>query len=172
MTSVARITSPRMNKRLRMAKAHRYYSLDDVIALYSVSSNTVGNWRNAGLPSIKASIRLFRGEELNAFHKRRKLEAKCPCTRDEIYCVCCKTKHSLLEEPYKVDFFGKLRVAVVITCPDTGGTARKFISQGDLDHLQEFGKPKSSPENRDYSASLVPAEIGDLAQAEESDDDC
>lgn len=153
-------------KNPRSAKLNRFYSREDVMSLYDVSSNTVRNWQNTGLASIKADNVLFSGDDLNAFHKQRRSEAKSPCRYDEIYCMCCKSRHSLREALYEVSFPRRGRPEVIFACPETGGMARKYVGPRDILLLKELRETKSSPENRDYSASLVPAEIGDLAQTQ------
>ena len=153
-------------KNPRLAKANRLYSRADVMEVYDVSRNTVQNWRNAGLVSIEAEPRLFRGDELNAFHKRRREDAKCACDFDEIYCVGCKCKHSLLQEAYEIALRSQKHIAIVVACPDGFGMAQKFIRATDFNVLEELRKTKSSAENHDYSASLVSAEVGQLPEVE------
>ncbi|MTI05506.1 hypothetical protein E1180_08245, partial [Roseibium denhamense] len=106
-------------KSARLARAHWLYSIEDVIALYLVSRQTVRNWMRYGLKAIEAQKTLFLGQDLNEFHARRRKEVKVPCSFEEIYCVCCKQKHSFLIEPFTVEQRGKFRTLVSIQCPET-----------------------------------------------------
>lgn len=82
----------------RLAKVNHFYSPDEVQALYGVCRNTVGNWLRSGLCCFEnGSRRLFRGDQLNDFHRARRDRSKSPCGLYEIHCVSCGGKHSLLE---------------------------------------------------------------------------
>ena len=100
-----------------------------------------------GLKAIEAPKTLFRGQDLNGFHARRCKDAKVPCSFEEIYCVCCKRKHSFLIEPFKIEEHCKFRTAVSIQCPETGGRTRKLVRESDLLRLRELQKLKSSAGN-------------------------
>jgi Holliday junction resolvase-like predicted endonuclease len=108
-------------KSARLARAHWLYSIEDVIALYLVSTQIVRNWMRYGLKAIRAQKTLFLGQDLNEFHARRRKEAKVPCTFEEIYCVCCKQKHSFLIEPFTVEQRGKFRTLVPVQVPMASG---------------------------------------------------
>ncbi|WP_428687038.1 hypothetical protein [Roseibium sp.] len=136
-------------KSSRVARAHWLYSIDDVIALYLVSRQTVRNWRRYGLKAIEAERPLFLGQDLNEFHDRRRKEAKVPCSNEEIYCVCCKQKHSFFIEPFTVELKGKFLTLVSIQCPETGGRTIKFVRESDLYRLRELQKLNRSAETPD-----------------------
>jgi helix-turn-helix protein len=89
-------------KNSRKARANWLYTHQDVQDLYQVCPNTVRNWRRSGLKSIAAKNRLFLGRDLNEFHKQRRREAKRPSKFPDYFCLCCKLKHSLLQEPFQV----------------------------------------------------------------------
>lgn len=128
-------------KRIRMnsraARANWLYTSEDVQKLYQVTPNTVSNWIRYGLPYFPTKQRLFKGEHLNAFHAARNKAARQVCAKDEIYCLCCKQKHSLLQEPFEVQSRGRMRLEISIKCPTTGGEARSYISESVLDDLRE-----------------------------------
>lgn len=102
-----------------------------------------------GLKAIEAQKTLFRGQDLNAFHARRRKEAKVPCTFEEIYCVCCKQKHSFLIEPFTIDQRGKFRTLVSIRCAETDGRTTKFVRESDLHRLRDLQKRNCSAETPD-----------------------
>lgn len=146
--------SARVKKGVRSAGGRRFlgkarstwlYTQQDVQELYGVCPNTVRNWRREGLKSTKVNLRLFLGRDLNDFHKRRREEAKRPCGPDEIYCLCCKQKHSLLEVQFSVEDKGRFRTRLRVTCPVTGGTTTTYVSDTDLVSLTQRLKRSSSP---------------------------
>ncbi|WP_269584062.1 helix-turn-helix domain-containing protein [Roseibium sp. Sym1] len=122
---------------LGKARANWLYTQPEVQKLFGVCPNTIRNWRRNGLRSFKANVRLFLGRDLNAFHKRRYEDAKRPCAPGEVYCVCCKQKHSLREVPYLLDSKSRFRTRVLITCPATGGTSATYIRETDLTSLTQ-----------------------------------
>ncbi|NRP69391.1 hypothetical protein ILFOPFJJ_00257 [Ensifer psoraleae] len=61
-------------------------------------ATTLANWIKYGLRSIEADQRLLRGEDVNGFHHKRRTGAKRACRLDEVYCVSCKNKHSMIDE--------------------------------------------------------------------------
>lgn len=133
-------------KNLGKARANWLYSGEEVQALFCVCANTVRNWQRDGLKSTKARVRLFLGRDLNAFHRKRREDAKRPCGQHEIYCLCCKRKHSLLHVPFVVDGPGRFRMRVVVTCPETGGRSPTYISETKLARLRQALKHNSSPD--------------------------
>lgn len=128
----------------RAARAHWFYTIEDARALYGVSRNTIRNWMRYGLKAIDAPKTLFRGLDMNEFHARRRKDAKVPCSFEEIYCVCCKRKHSFLIEPFKIEERCKFRTAVSVQCPETGGRTKKLVCESDLLRLRDLQKLKSS----------------------------
>lgn len=136
-------------KNPRTAKTNRYYSTNDVMALYAVSYGTVQNWIRKGLRCNETGKRLFSGADLNEFHKQRREDAKRPCKAHEIYCVICKHKHSLFDEPIETVDWGGRRVAVGVRCPEGDGTTKKFIRMDDFEALSNVIKSKSSKETPD-----------------------
>lgn len=149
----------RIRKSLNAAKTHWLYSPDEVMALYGVCRNTVLNWIRSGLPAIEAEERLFRGCDLNRFQQERRLKVKRPGEPHEIYCIRCKTLHSLLEEPFKVETsrFGR---HVELICPDTGQSIRKFVAEADIDSVLRLDPSRPRAESQNYSASPVSSGFG------------
>ncbi|MGF9693730.1 helix-turn-helix domain-containing protein [Rhizobium sp. 0TCS1.26] len=111
----------------RLAKINRFYSPDEVQELYGICRNTLGNWVRTGLKHFeKDKRRLFRGDQLNHFHRDRRQRRKSPCGAYEIYCVSCGNKHSLLVGGVTAEH-GRQRVRVEMACPEGSGRASKWI---------------------------------------------
>lgn len=137
MTSPHKASAYKILKSPKLARANWLYMRSDVLELYGVCPNTVRNWIRQGLVSFDAKGRLFRGAELNAFHRERQKAAKRPCSPFEIFCLCCKQKHSLLDTSFTPSWIGRFRTKVVVRCPETGGTTQTFISETNLDELRQ-----------------------------------
>lgn len=145
MSARSKKVSPGNRKYFGKARANWLYNTAEVQELYDVCANTVRNWRRAGLRSTKTRVRLFLGRDLNAFHKKRREDAKRPCGPNEIFCVCCKQKHSLLRVPFEVSGPGRFRMRVIVTCPETGGRSPTYISETKHSRLRQALRHKSSP---------------------------
>ncbi len=125
------LAKPKRRKYLkssRQVKTNRLYTQQEIMEIYDVSRNTILNWIRYGLPVIKAKKRLFHGEAVNEFHRKRRENAKIPCDDTEIYCVSCKNKHSLLIEPFEVVCRSSPLVWIVVKCPDTGVPVHRYAA--------------------------------------------
>ena len=150
-------------KNPRQAKMHWNYSRPDVMSMYDVSTNTISNWIANGLRVIKGKDLLFRGSDLNAFHRYRRDNAKRPCDWHEVYCFCCKQRHSLLVLDYQIATTRNYGIRITFTCPETEKTGRKLLGQEAFERMEKTPKTKTSSDNGDYNAVHVPTEIGNLA---------
>lgn len=113
----------------RLAKANRFYSPEEVQALYGVCRNTVGNWLRSGLFCFeKGGRRLFRGDHLNDFHRARRDRSKSPCGPYEIYCVSCGGRHSLLEKGLTVHPGRTGLVRLSLACVEGRGRASRWMT--------------------------------------------
>ena len=120
------------------AKANWFYTRRDVMELFAVSRNTVGNWCRDGLPFLDAGgERLFLGQDLNAFNPQRRKRPSRPGEWHEIYCVCCKGWHSLLQVPIEGVVDRRHHKRITITCPERGGHASGLVSEADWDRLRQ-----------------------------------
>ncbi len=136
-------------KSSRQVKTNWLYTQQEIMEIYDVSRNTILNWIRYGLPVIQAQKRLFHGEAVNEFHRKRRENAKIPCDDNEIYCVSCKNKHSLVIEPFEVAYRGNPRVWIMVRCPETGVLVHRFAAAHDITRIRALLKSKSSPENHD-----------------------
>jgi hypothetical protein len=76
---------------MRLAKAHRCYTIAEAADLYGCPRNTVRLWLRLGLePVSPAKPLLLHGADLNAFHAARRVKGKRPCQPGEIYCLPCR----------------------------------------------------------------------------------
>lgn len=113
----------------RLAKVNHFYSPDEVQALYGVCRNTVGNWLRSGLCCFeKGGRRLFRGDQLNDFHRARHARSKSPCGPYEIHCVPCGGKHSLLEGDLTVHLGRTGVVRLSLACSEGRGLASRWMT--------------------------------------------
>ena len=125
----------------RRAKANYVYSPEQVLALYEICPNTLTNWVQRGLsPYQLGRRRLFKGQHLNAFHQKRKDNAKRKTALDEVYCVTCKDIHSLLGADFQSEPF-KGKIFVTVPCPKKHSPAYKRMSIPNFEILLELRKP-------------------------------
>jgi hypothetical protein len=76
---------------MNIAKIHWCYTIEDVCMLYNVHSNTIYNWIADGLrPIDDLKPRVFRGAELNRFHKERRESKRHKLKPGELLCTSCK----------------------------------------------------------------------------------
>jgi hypothetical protein len=137
-------------KNPRLAKVNRLYSTADVMVLYSVAFNTVSNWIKDGLKTARATERLFRGEDLNAFHKARRNKPKLPRSLFEVNCRACKNQHSLVDEMFWIEPLGPATYSVTLKCPESPkAIAWKLVDEADLPELEALLATKSRSEKGD-----------------------
>jgi hypothetical protein len=141
------VNAPRKKRRNlqsdRKARLHQLYSSDDVIKLYEISRNTLSNWTADGLGFIDADQRLFRGSDLNSFHKQKKAKAiGAPLGPFAARCFGCKRSHSLLSGDIVVSP-GRMPELFRISkiCPDTGVPANRYVCAEELEALQVLRAP-------------------------------
>lgn len=134
----------------RQAKMNWLYRPEEVVELYGICRNTLTNWVRVGLARLEHEGRhLFRGEDLNAFHRRRREDAKRPCEFYEVHCFACKCKHSLLHVRFETRLtrFGDFRLA--IECPDLGKTTSKRVTQEQLERIEAMRESSPKAETPD-----------------------
>jgi hypothetical protein len=135
----------------RKARHHQLYSSDDVIKLYEISRNTLTNWIADDLAFIDADQRLFRGSDLNAFHKQRRVRATgTPLGKFAARCFGCKRSHSLLSGDIVIspgrtpELFRISRIY-----PETGVRAKRYFCAEELEALQVLRAPNLGRETPD-----------------------
>lgn len=133
------------------AKLHWLYADDDVIKLYDVCRNTLINWVAAGLPFINAKQRLFRGADLNAFHRKRRAKLIGePLGLHEAKCFGCKRHHSLLEGVIDISAAGdKGNFSVSVACRETGSRAYRWMNRQEMETLERLRQTNPGPKTPD-----------------------
>lgn len=144
--SVSRSRRRKNLKSSRSARANWLYTRKDVQDLYGICPNTLRNWMKKGLRPIEPSGKFFLGSDLNAFHAQRRKQVKMPCGPYEVFCTSCKSKHSLLEEPFEVDYAGRFSNRIFFNCPETGKRTSAFVRKTVLEELRQRFESKSSSE--------------------------
>lgn len=121
----------------RLARVNHFYSPDEVLA--RVCRNTLGNWLRSGLLCFEnGGRRLFRGDQLNDFHRARRDRSKSPCGPYEIHCVSCGGKHSLLEGGLVVHPGRTGLVRLSLACSEGRGLASRWMTE------EQWGEIKSA----------------------------
>jgi hypothetical protein len=135
----------RINHSPTKARQNWIYDLAEVVALYRVHPNTVRNWVKQGLPHFRdGKKRLFRGEDLNAFHRTGRERRKFSCRPGELYCVRCRQRHSLVGR--RVSFRWRNSVAGLLywECPGCRGRNATHMKRSGYDRLAKAGVNLSS----------------------------
>ena len=121
-------------------KLHLVYGVDDLMALYDVSRNTITNWIKAGLkPSDTHRPYVFRGAAVRAFHEDRRARSEGQLHPGEFKCLGCKTAVLPSVETIEKRSLKLERIMLSSSCPDCGAHLHKIASKTDLAHLA--GKP-------------------------------
>jgi hypothetical protein len=143
-----------MRKRFRVykygqrARADMLYTGPDVLALYDISRNTLANWERQGLkrvdPPVRATVtspgtRLYLGEDLNAFHAKRRADSKRPCVDDQLYCLPCQQHQPLKGREVIFESLSSIAGSLHWTCPDCGGKARLRVGPRAIERLSAHG---------------------------------
>lgn len=120
--------------RSNKAKSHWIYNLRSIRELYGVSRNTPLNWIKQGLiPVDDQRPIVFRGDELNRFHKGRCERARCPLAPYELYCLGCKRPKKPLHGQIEFISFRGRSGQVTGICPDCSSAIFRFVTQSSID---------------------------------------
>ena len=143
------------NKRdpLNRAKSHYLYTSDDVMRKYGISRNTLTNRIKHGLPVIEGVDRLFRGCDLNQFHRDRQEKAKTPFARYEMTRFHCQFRLSLVDHEFTFERKPSGSIYAKVKCPECEKTVGKFLSQDDLDEINAKRETKTPTKSQHYNVS-------------------
>lgn len=128
---------------------HRVYTVEEVMALYGVSRNTVTNWMKSGLkPSDPRQPYLFRGAVLAEYHADRRARAKSCLRPGEFKCLGCKT--AVLPEPMAINRrpASNGNTLLAARCPDCDAHVTKLASKADMALLDGKGVPNTTLDSR------------------------
>ena len=141
-------------------KAHRVYSVQDVMKLCGISRNTVCNWVRSGLvPVDKQKPQLFRGAELARFHAARRQER--PKLRSgEFKCLGCKAVVSPETTTVRFQTSSKGEMFASATCPDCGASLMKRLGKTEYDNIRNCLDTNTSLTSIDEGLGGSPACIG------------
>lgn len=121
-----------------VAKSNWIYTPPEVRQLYFVKPNTLSRWVKVGLKFVELNgKRLYRGSDLNEFHRVRRQAAKRKLGDFEAYCVACKCNHSLLDDPITQQQFHKVMM-VAVECPHSGSLSPRMMSMTKFEALCEL----------------------------------
>jgi len=145
MLSRPKRKASQINHSPKKAKQHWIYNFADVVRLYNIHPNTLRNWVKQGLPNLRdGKKRLFRGEDLNAFHRKGRERRKFPCQPGELYCVRCKQPHSLLGRLVSFRWMKATAGLLDWKCPGCLGRNATHFKRSGYDRLVEAGVNFSS----------------------------
>jgi hypothetical protein len=126
----------------KRAKSHVIYSARDVMALYEISRNTLLNWEKAGLkvvprpshPALNGKFgKLYRGCDLNAFHKQRQLDRARLAMPGEFYCLPCRAHMAMTGLSVSLCTVTGRGGRVTWTCPECESSAVLTMSGPRID---------------------------------------
>lgn len=121
-----------------VVKSNWMYKPSEVLQRYFVKPNTLSRWVKAGLKFVELNgERLYRGSDLNEFHRARRQAAKRKLGEFEAYCVACKCNHSLLDDPITHQQFHKVMM-VAAKCSQSGSLAPRMMSLTKFEALCEL----------------------------------
>jgi integrase/Zn ribbon nucleic-acid-binding protein len=141
------------------------YSVDEVMALYAISRNTVSNWINTGLHPIDGKRpQLFRGADLARFHEDRRAGSKRILRAGEFKCLGCKAVVYPNIETLHLLPRDRRQFIARATCPDCDAHVMKLLAETECIMLQTCLETNTNPAPSDEDAALVPACIGKSAK--------
>ena len=119
------------------AKSHRVYNVEEVQKLYTVCRNTVSNWVGVGLnPSPSRGPQVFRGSELNRFHKDRREQGRKNVRLGQFFCLRCKVAVAPIQSSVGLHRKGKKCWASGI-CSECNSNIVKILDATGYDRLKE-----------------------------------
>lgn len=141
------------------------YSVDEVMALYAISRNTVSNWISTGLRPIDGKRpQLFRGADLALFHEARRARSKRVLRAGEFKCLGCKAAVFPDVETLRLLPRAPGKFIACATCPDCGAHIMKLLAETECIMLQTCLDTNTNPAPSDETIALVPACVGNSAK--------
>ncbi|MEM6899232.1 MAG: site-specific integrase [Pseudomonadota bacterium] len=142
-------------------KSHRVYSVDELMALFAVSRNTVTNWINNGLRSSNdARPYVFRGAVVKRFHEERRARYSIRLRAGEFKCLCCKAAVRPPPECIEETQLERGGIHLRSACPDCDATVMKVASEADLAFLRGTAIPNKRGSSVHEENAAVSSGIG------------
>lgn len=148
-------------------KAHRVYSIEDLMALYGVTANTISNWNADGLMrSDGIKPYLYQGKVVAHFHAKRMARQRMDLRPGEFKCMTCKAAGFPDIETVDVRVFASGRSIICAICPSCQAPIRKIPSEADCDIIEDCRNPNTSRVCLHEGEARVPGGIGISAAIE------
>jgi hypothetical protein len=121
----------------RRIKIHRPYRVEEIASALGVHKNTVRHWARDGLHSIdRCRPALFRGIDVVAFLKMRRVAAKRPCGPGEIYCFKCRQPQTPAGLIADLEVSSPRKGCLVGICPACGTMMYRRVNPATIDHFK------------------------------------
>ncbi len=148
-------------------KKHRVYSVQQLIAAYSVTANTVSNWVGEGLrPSDHQRPYLFRGAAVQEFHREKRKRVQSNFRPGEFQCRICQTAVFPRIETF-VDCVAKNgKHMYSAECPKCSSKLKKISAETDRDLVEDCRNPNTPTDCLHEGNTLV---RGGIWMSEEKD---
>ncbi|MFD2738036.1 tyrosine-type recombinase/integrase [Sulfitobacter aestuarii] len=161
-----------------MTRAHRkvrvfaaqVYSVEEICGVYNVTRNTVTNWIHSGLrKSDERRPYVFRGAELQRFHKARETKDRKNLKHGEFNCLACSSAVFPDTESLRISTTSKGRAMALGVCPDCRANVSKLLGVTECDIVQNCIATNTSLAWTDELTGNIPACIGNKATVHASD---
>lgn len=139
----------------RAARTHLIYTTNEVLELYGISSSTLTSWIKLGLPHVRGTVNLFRGQDLNAFQRWFRQKNRRTLGLMDVLCVHCKEAHSALDNTYRILSDKTKCTHLVVRCPASGNEAYKIIASSDIDLINETHNHKNRDDQGHYTEARL-----------------
>ncbi len=141
-------------------KKDRVYSVDELMELFSVTRNTVSNWRAHGLKaSDDQRPLLFRGDVVARFHVERRAQSSQILEPGQFKCFGCKSA-VFPDARCIIQFTGNGSARFEGECPDCGKRISKLWNETDRDIFDGCRNPIITQRSPHERMVAVPSGIG------------
>ena len=141
MSKETRRPSGRRTYDLRRIRRTVTYSVQQIVELLGVHSNTVHAWFKRGLNRIDASPPyLVHGADLYAFLKVERFRRKRPCGPAEMFCFSCRATRRAVSDSVSIDCANASKASISGQCATCGTRMHRAGSAAKMrEYEREFG---------------------------------